>query len=328
MAYDLSDKLVVAISSRALFDLEHENQIFENNGIEAYTRYQIEHENTVLPKGTAFPLVEALLSLNEKFEEPIVEVIILSSNSPETGLRVFNSISEYGLDIVRAAFTGGEAKHPYLEAFNIDLFLSRNEKEVQDAIDQGVAAALVYDAPRDYHPNQKEIRIAFDADAVVFSDESELIYKQEGLEAFYENENANAENAMNECPFAKLLKTLSKIKEKDDSLLKIAIVTARNSPAHKRVILTLRKWGCKIDEMFFLGGVAKDKVLKAFNAHIFFDDQDYHVGPASQLIPSGRVPYKSDSKLHQFQQHQVEQQPEYHENHEHYEHHEHHGEQS
>ena len=325
MAYDLSDKLVVAISSRALFDLEHENQIFENNGIEAYTRYQIEHENTVLPKGTAFPLVEALLSLNEKFEEPIVEVIILSSNSPETGLRVFNSISEYGLDIVRAAFTGGEAKHPYLEAFNIDLFLSRNEKEVQDAIDQGVAAALVYDAPRDYHPNQKEIRIAFDADAVVFSDESELIYKQEGLEAFYENENANAENAMNEGPFAKLLKTLSKIKEKDDSLLKIAIVTARNSPAHKRVILTLRKWGCKIDEMFFLGGVAKDKVLKAFNAHIFFDDQDYHVGPASQLILSGRVPYKSDSKLHQFQQHQVEQQPEYHENHEHYEHH---GEQS
>ena len=184
------------------------------------------------------------------------------------------------------------------------MFLSRNEKEVQDAIDQGVAAALVYDAPREYHPNQKEIRIAFDADAVVFSDESELIYKQKGLEAFYENENANAENAMNEGPFAKLLKTLSKIKEKDDTLVKIAIVTARNSPAHKRVILTLREWGCKVDEMFFLGGVAKDKVLKAFNAHIFFDDQDYHVGPASQLIPSGRVPYKSDSMLNQLQQHQ------------------------
>ena len=304
MAYDLSDKLVVAISSRALFDLERENQIFEQEGIDAYTKHQIEHGNTILPKGTAFPLVEALLSLNEKFEEPIVEVIILSSNSPETGLRVFNSIAEYGLTIVRAAFTGGEAKHPYLDAFNIDLFLSRNEKEVQDAIDQGVAAALVYDAPREYHPNQKEIRIAFDADAVVFSDESELIYKQKGLEAFYENENANAENAMNEGPFAKLLKTLSKIKEKDDTLVKIAIVTARNSPAHKRVILTLREWGCKVDEMFFLGGVAKDKVLKAFNAHIFFDDQDYHVGPASQLIPSGRVPYKSDSMLNQLQQHQ------------------------
>lgn len=307
MAYDLSDKLVVAISSRALFDLEYENTIFEKEGIDAYTRYQIEHENTILSKGTAFPLVEALLSLNEKFEEPIVEVIILSSNSPETALRVFNSIAEYKLDIVRGAFTGGEAKHPYLGAFNIDLFLSRNEKEVQDAIDQGVAAALVYDAPRDYYPNQTEIRIAFDADAVVFSDESELIYKQKGLEAFYENENENAENAMNEGPFAKLLKTLSKMKEKEDTLVKIAIVTARNSPAHKRVILTLRKWGCKVDEMFFLGGVAKDKVLKAFNAHIFFDDQDYHVAPASQLIPSGRVPYKSDSMLNQLKQSQGEE---------------------
>ena len=316
MAYDLSDKLVVAISSRALFDLEYENTIFEKEGIEAYTRYQIENENTVLAKGTAFPLVEALLGLNEKFEEPIVEVIILSSNSPETALRVFNSIAEYKLDIVRGAFTGGEAKHPYLGAFNIDLFLSRNEKEVQDAIDQGVAAALVYDTPRDYHPNQKEIRIAFDADAVVFSDESELIYKQKGLEAFYENENENAENAMNEGPFAKLLKTLSKIKEKEDTLVKIAIVTARNSPAHKRVILTLRKWGCKVDEMFFLGGVAKDKVLKAFNAHIFFDDQDHHVGPASQLIPAGRVPYKSDSMLNQLNQNQEQQEPSVQEHHE------------
>lgn len=321
MAYDLQDKLVVAISSRALFNLEHENQIFENEGIEAYHRYQIENENTVLEKGTAFPLIEALLSLNEKFDQPIVEVIILSSNSPETGLRVFNSIAEYKLDIVRAAFTGGEDKLPYLSAFNIDLFLSRNEHDVQDAIDNGVAAALVYDIPRDYQPNQKEIRIAFDADAVVFSDESELIYKEQGLAAFIENENVNAENAMKEGPFAKLLKTLSTIKEKDDSLVKIAIVTARNSPAHKRVILTLREWGCKVDEMFFLGGVAKDKVLKAFNAHIFFDDQDYHVGPASQLIPSGRVPYKSDSSLNQFQQEQ------HHESTDHeQQHHEHHGE--
>ena len=320
MAYDLQDKLVVAISSRALFNLEHENQIFETEGIEAYHRYQIENENTVLEKGTAFPLIEALLSLNDKFDYPIVEVIILSSNSPETGLRVFNSIAEYKLDIVRAAFTGGEDKLPYLSAFNIDLFLSRNEHDVQDAIDNGVAAALVYDVPRDYQPNQKEIRIAFDADAVVFSDESELIYKEQGLAAFIENENANAENAMNEGPFAKLLKTLSTIKEKDDSLVKIAIVTARNSPAHKRVILTLREWGCKVDEMFFLGEVAKDKVLKAFNAHIFFDDQDYHVGPASQLIPSGRVPYKSNSSLNQFQKEQHHEH-EHHEEHQH-EHHE------
>ena len=324
MAYDLQDKLVVAISSRALFNLEHENQIFETEGIEAYHRYQIENENTVLEKGTAFPLIEALLSLNDKFDYPIVEVIILSSNSPETGLRVFNSIAEYKLDIVRAAFTGGEDKLPYLSAFNIDLFLSRNEHDVQDAIDNGVAASLVYDVPRDYQPNQKEIRIAFDADAVVFSGESELIYKEQGLAAFIENENANAENAMNEGPFAKLLKTLSTIKEKDDSLVKIAIVTARNSPAHKRVILTLREWGCKVDEMFFLGGVAKDKVLKAFNAHIFFDDQDYHVGPASQLIPSGRVPYKSNSSLNQFQKEQHHEH-EHHEEHQHEHHESYHG---
>lgn len=322
MAYDLQDKLVVAISSRALFNLEHENQIFENEGIESYHRYQIENENTILEKGTAFPLIEALLSLNEKFEQPIVEVIILSSNSPETGLRVFNSIAEYKLDIVRAAFTGGEDKLPYLSAFNVDLFLSRNEHDVQDAIDNGVAAALVYDVPRDYQPNQKEIRIAFDADAVVFSEESELIFKEKGLEAFIENENANAETAMKEGPFAKLLKTLSTIKEKDDSLVKIAIVTARNSPAHKRVILTLREWGCKVDEMFFLGGVAKDKILKAFNAHIFFDDQDYHVAPASQLIPSGRVPYKSDSSLNQFIQEKKQEESHDHQEHGEQQHHE------
>lgn len=184
MAYDLKDKLVVAISSRALFNLEAENEIFEKEGIKAYTSYQIEHENTILEKGTAFPLIGALLSLNDKFDQPIVEVIILSSNSPETGLRVFNSISEYGLDIVRAAFTGGEDKLPYLSAFNIDLFLSRNEHDVQDAIDSGVAAALVYDAPRDYQPNQKEIRIAFDADAVVFQMNQNKFLKKKDLKLF------------------------------------------------------------------------------------------------------------------------------------------------
>ncbi|MGL4335408.1 MAG: 5'-nucleotidase [Turicibacter sp.] len=308
MAYDLSDKLVVGISTRALFNLEPENEIFESQGVEAYTKYQIEHENTILEKGTAFPLVQALLDMNDKFDQPIVEVIILSSNSPETGLRVFNSIKEYNLDIVRAAFTGGEDKLPYLDAFDVDLFLSRNEHDVQDAIDNGVAAALIYNAPSGYEPNQKEIRIAFDADAVVFSDDSELIFKEKGLQAFYDNEALNAEIAMLEGPFAKLLKTLSTIKEKDDSLVKIAIVTARNSPAHKRVILTLRHWGCKVDEMFFLGGIAKDKILKAFNAHIFFDDQDYHVGPASQLIPSGRVPYKSNSAIHNVNQNKENEQ--------------------
>ncbi|HAX73683.1 MAG TPA: 5'-nucleotidase [Firmicutes bacterium] len=292
------NKLVLGISTRALFNMEVENKIYEEHGSVAYTTYQIENENKILEKGTAFPFVEALLNLNHKFETPIVEVMILSSNTPEMGIRVFNSIDHYGLNIGRAAFTGGENKVPYLDAFKIDLFLSRNEHDVQEAIDHGVAAALVYNTPKDFHPNQNEIRIAFDGDAVVFSDESECIYKEKGLQAFFDNEVANADRAMLEGPFAKFLMTLSKIKEKEPTLVRIAIVTARNSPAHKRVILTLRKWGCMVDEMFFLGGLPKDNILKAFNAHIFFDDQDNHVRPASQLIPSGRVPYKSTSTLY------------------------------
>jgi 5'-nucleotidase len=297
MSYNLKDKLVIAISSRAIFDLEKENDIFDNEGLKQYEKYQVKNEDEILEKGTAFPLIQALLNLNNKFDEPIVEVIILSRNSPETGLRVFNSIKHYDLNIVRAAFTGGEDIARYLEALEVNLFLSKNEHDVQEAIDKGFAAALIYDIPIEFKPTENEIRIAFDADAVVFSEESEAIYKEKGLDAFLENEKVNARQALPEGPFGKLLKTLSKIKAKDSSLLRIAIVTARNSPAHKRVILTLRQWGCIVDEAFFLGGVAKDQVLKAFNAHIFFDDQDTHVGPASELIPSGRVPYKSNSSM-------------------------------
>lgn len=299
MGYSLKDKLVVAVASRALFDLEIENQIYETEGLEAYTLHQIEHETELLRKGTAYPLVEMLLNLNQQFEAPIVEVIVLSRNSPETGLRVFNTIEGYGIDIQRAAFTGGENMALYLKPFEVDLFLSKNELDVQEAIDAGFAAALIYDTPIDYMPDQQQIRIAFDADAVLFSEDSELIYKTKGLDAFKENERALATEELKDGPFARLIRTLSKIKDKNPDFLRIAIVTARNSPAHKRVILTLRKWGVKVDEAFFLGGVNKDQVLKAFNAHIFFDDQDSHVRPASEQVPSGRVPYKSDSLLNQ-----------------------------
>ena len=292
MPYDLSKKLVIAISSRALFDLEEENSIFDKQGLDAYSQYQMEHEEEQLDKGTAFPLIEALLTLNEKFEEPIVEVIVISRNNPETGLRVFNSIDKYRLNIVRAAFTGGEDIARYLGAFKIDLFLSKNEYDVQQAIDNGFAAALIYDVPYDFNPDDSQIRIAFDADAVVFSDESEKIYQEEGLQAFLDYESNNAKEDLPEGPFAKLLRTLSLIKDKDSELIKIAIVTARNSPAHKRVIYTLRNWGVNVDEAFFLGGIQKKDVLKAFNAHIFFDDQDVHASPASKVVPSARVPYK------------------------------------
>lgn len=293
MPYQLNDKLVIGISSRALFDLEYENQIFMEKGLEEYTRYEIEHENDILKPGTAFSLIQALLNLNTKFQKNIVEVIIISRNSPETGLRVFNSIDHLNLGIERAGFTGGEPIKKYLAAFHVDLFLSKNEQDVQDAIDAGFAAALIYNVPKDFTPDDQEIRIAFDGDAVIFSEESEEIYQRDGLEAFLEHEKANAEKALPDGPFAKLLRTLSTIKKEYPNMLRIAIITARNNPAHKRVILTLRQWGVDIDEAFFLGGVEKKEILKAFNAHIFFDDQDAHLLPASSEIPSGRVPYKS-----------------------------------
>jgi 5'-nucleotidase len=297
MAYALNDKLVIGISSRALFDLEFENGIYMDKGLEEYIKYEMEHENDVLQPGTAFSLIKALLNLNNKFQANIIEVIVMSRNNPETGLRVFNSIDHMDLPIARAAFTGGEPIIKYLSAFKVDLFLSKNEQDVQEAIDAGFAAALIYDMPKNYIPDDHEIRIAFDGDAVIFSEESEVIYKNEGLEAFLEHEKANAERTLPDGPFAKLLRTLSTIKEKYPNKLRIAIITARNNPAHKRVILTLRQWGVNIDEAFFLGGVEKREILKAFNAHIFFDDQDSHVKPASSEVPSGRVPYKSGSKI-------------------------------
>jgi len=292
MAYDLSNKLVVGISSRALFNLEEENKIFEEKGVEEYAKYQLKHENDALKKGTAYPLVKALLSLNNKFKEPIVEVIIMSHNTPETGLRIFNSIDSHKLNIVRAAFTGGELLAKYIKAFDIDLFLSKNEQDVQDAINNGYAAAYLYDKPENYTPDNTQIRIAFDADAVVFSAESEKIFQKYGLESFEKHEKEKAHQDLSDGPFAKFLRTLSRIKEKDPNLIKIAIVTSRDNPAHKRVIYTLRNWGVKVDEAFFLGGVNKKEVLRAFNPHIFFDDQDVHVKPASSIVPSSRVPYK------------------------------------
>lgn len=301
MGYTLDNKLVIAISSRALFQLENENTIFENQGLDAYIDFQAAHEEEKVEKGSAFPLIEALLELNKGFVEPIVEVIVMSRNSPSTGLRVFNAIDAYGLDIKRAGFTGGEAIAPYLKAFDADLFLSKHEADVQHAIDHGFAAALLYDPNDTYDTDKKEIRIAFDADAVVFSEESETIFKTQGLEAFLKHEKENAQKPLPEGPFAKLIKTLSLIKQQSPDRLKIAIVTARNSPAHKRVILTLRQWGVVVDQAFFLGGLPKDQVLRTFRPHIFFDDQESNVKLASEQVPSARVPYKSDSEMKKYE---------------------------
>ncbi len=302
MAYDLSRLLVIGISSRALFNLEKEAQIYDEQGLESYIHYQLSHEDDILERGTAFPLVKGLLDLNQRKDERLVEVIVMSRNSPDTGLRIFNSIKHYGLDITRAAFSGGEPLAPYLDAFNVDLFLSKLKPDVQAAIDAGVAAAFLYNPPDASPVKDGKVRIAFDADAVLFSEESEAIYRTQGLEAFYENERQNADKLLQEGPFAKLLKTLSVMQDglsPNDAPVRIAIVTARSSPGHERVIKTLRAWGVRVDATFFLGGIPKDKVLKAFGAQIFFDDQEVHLGLASAVVPSGLVPYRTDSMLHQ-----------------------------
>ncbi len=304
MPLSLSETLVIGISSRALFDLEEENSLFMSQGVVEYRKLQKEREHVLLKPGTGFHVVKALLNLNSLSNERLVEVIVMSKNSPETGVRVLNSIQHYGLDITRSAFTGGESLYQYMEAFDVDLFLSMEENEVQKVIDSGVtSAALIYDPPVGFEAETSTVRIAFDADAVLFSDESELIYKSQGIEAFHANEKANQHKAMAEGPHAKLLKMLSAIQKKmqtgvELSPLRIAIVTARNSPSHMRVINTMREWDVYVDEAFFLGGISKDKILHAFKAHIFFDDQDAHLKPAMKLVPSARVPYNSSSPLY------------------------------
>ena len=298
MAYDLTEPLVIGISSRALFDLEAENRIFEEQGVPAYEAYQVAHEDRILGKGSAFPLVEAFLRLNRLQENGrLVEVIVMSRNSPNTSLRIFHSIDHYGLDISRAALTGGAPIAPYLHAFRTDLFLSAFRPDVQQAIDSGFAAGVILtDGP---HTPQgqpvDQIRIAFDGDAVLFSAESEGIYQKEGLEAFAAHEKQKADIPMEEGPFANFLRTLAHIQEKfpdkDTAPIRTALVTARGAPAHERAIKTLRQWGIRVDEAFFLGGVTKKDVLSAFGAHIFFDDQYTHAGPASRVVPSALVPY-------------------------------------
>ncbi|MCU4157456.1 5'-nucleotidase [Carboxylicivirga sp. A043] len=300
MPFDLKNTLVIGISSRALFDLEKENKIYEEQGLEEYMKYQVEHEDIPLEKGTAFHLIESLLKLNQtKKDRKLIEVVIMSRNSPDTGLRILNSIKHYDLSITRSAFTSSVSLANYIEAFDVDLFLSKSDSDIQDIIDSGkCAAALIYSPPTNFKPDNQVLRIAFDADAVIFSDASEYIYKKDGLKQFHENESKNEDIPLQEGPFAKFIKLLSKIQRGlDRNLIRIAIVTARDYPSNVRVIKTLRGWGVSVDEAFFLGGVSKDKVLEAFNAHIFFDDQDVHVAPASIIVPSSRVPYKKSSPL-------------------------------
>lgn len=305
MPYDLTEPLVIGISSRALFNLETENKIYEQDGLAAYEEYQVEHEADILQKGSAFQLVKAFLSLNELQDKRLVEVIVMSRNSPNTSLRIFNSIQDYELDITRAALTGGAAIAPYLKAFKTDLFLSAFEPDVKQAINNDTAAGMILTGASHFDPKAKinQIRIAFDGDAVLFASEAERVFQQEGMAAFMENERVKADIPLQKGPFANFLLTLAHIqelfKDKGGSPTRTALVTSRNAPAHERAIKTLRKWNVHIDEAFFLGGVSKRDVLAAFGAHIFFDDQRVHTDPASEVVPSAVVPYREGDDPHQ-----------------------------
>jgi len=295
MAYNLMSKMVIAISSRALFDLEKENQIFDEKGLEAFYNYQLENETEPLHTGTAYRFVRNFLKINAAFDDKLIEVIILSRNNAATGLRILNSIDNYNLDIQRAGWTGGSPISRYLKAFKVDLFLSAHEEDVQDAINSGIAAARILPYSTKDEEESEEVRIAFDGDAVLFSEESEKIYQEFGLDAFLSHERANAGNPMSEGPFAKLLKVISNIQKRfplEKAPIKTALITARNSTVQERVIRTLNAWDVRIDEAFYLGGVEKTEIVKAFGADIFFDDQDVHLEGIAGDVPSAKVPYR------------------------------------
>ena len=287
----LEGKLVVAISSRALFDLAESHRVYTEQGVESYHQYQIEHEDEILAPGPAFALATKLLRLN-RLPKQYVEVILLSRNSADTGLRVFNSIKHYGLDITRAAFTKGESTSRYVPAFGAHLFLSADTGDVRRALEDGYAAATIF--PSVFSNETDELRIAFDGDAVLFSDEAERVFQAGGLDAFTQSEREAATTPLSGGPFKEFLAALHRIQAdfpEDRSPIRTALVTARSAPAHERVIRTLRAWNIRIDEALFLGGLDKGEFLRAFGADIFFDDQARHVASAAMHVSAGHVPH-------------------------------------
>jgi len=291
MGVTLDGKLVVAISSRALFDFEEENQIFENNDDRAYMRLQLDRLEIPAPPGVAFSLVKKLLAFNTEAQQH-VEVVILSRNDPVSGMRVFRSAKHYGLPIVRGSFTRGQSPWRYLRPLNANLFLSAHLPDVRAALDAGVPAAQVYPHAAhasDAHPH--EVRIAFDGDAVLFSDEAERVFQESGLNAFQQHEQDKAALPLSAGPFKPLLAALHRLQLVGTPHLRIrtALVTARSAPAHERAIRTLMNWNVEVDEAMFLGGLEKGEFLREFEPDFFFDDQTGHIENAARHVPAGHV---------------------------------------
>jgi len=294
MSASLDGKLVVAISSRALFDFEEENQVFEQGDDRAYMALQLERLDVPAKPGVAFSLVKKLLAFNQAGADPSqpVEVVILSRNDPVSGMRVFRSAQHYGLAIERGSFTRGEPPWRYLKPLHANLFLSAHLSDVRAALEAGVPAAQVY--PQSAHASAAhplEVRIAFDGDAVLFSDEAERIYQSEGLSAFHKHEQDKAQQPLLAGPFKPLLAALQRLQQAGTPSMRIrtALVTARSAPAHERAIRTLMNWNIEVDEAMFLGGLPKGEFLAEFEPDFFFDDQTGHVDSASRHVPAGHV---------------------------------------
>ncbi len=302
MPFPIERKLVIAVSSSAMFDLSESDQVFRQQGAKAYKDYQQRHLNVVLKKGVAFPFIRRFLSINEHFnEQQPVEVVLLSRNSAITGKRVLRSIKHYQLNISRAAFMQGKSPYPYIPAFNASLFLSANEEDVNKAIDYGYPAGTVLPT-RVHDDNQDgELRIAFDFDGVIADDESETVFREGELTDFYRHERVNSDIPHNPGPLADFFKKLALIQKLEERaeennpdyqrILRTAIVTARNAPAHERMVTTLEQWGVSANETFFLGGMKKDRILKILKPHMFFDDQRSHLQSQAGDIPMVHIPF-------------------------------------
>ena len=291
MAVSLEGKLVVAISSRALFNFEEENRVFEQANDRAYMQLQLERLEVPAPPGVAFSLVKKLLAFNDE-QNPRIEVVILSRNDPVSGMRVFRSAQHYGLPILRGSFTRGQSPWRYLKPLKANLFLSTHLSDVRAALDAGVPAAQVYPHSAHASPSHPhEVRIAFDGDAVLFSDEAERVFQSQGLTAFQQHEKDRASQPLSAGPFKPLLEALHRLQQEGTPHMRIrtALVTARSAPAHERAIRTLMDWNIEIDEAMFLGGLDKGEFLREFEPDFFFDDQTGHIESAAQHVPSGHV---------------------------------------
>jgi 5'-nucleotidase len=285
------NRLVVGISSRALFDLRLENEIYETLGLDAFRRHQRDHWNEILRPGGAFPLVRSLLGLTESRDERSVEVVLASKNHPDIVRRIFHSIEHYKLPIGIAALTGGDPVAPYLGGHGVNLFLSSDKTDVQQAINAGIAAGLIYDLPANVELPLDELRLAFDGDGVLFSDEADRVYRESGLDAYFEYERENAARPLPDGPFAPVLRLIRDLQSGGNPRLpiRVALVTARNIQAQERVLRTLDAWDVRLDEAHFLGRTPKARILSVFGPHIFFDDREEHCQAAAVRVPTARV---------------------------------------